>query len=1348
MAEQQSRPLQLSDLSEEDRAEVEAKLKEQSEVVSPLDRMRQMGAAALRVGGPWAGQAIGGALGFGAGLETGPGAIATGAGGAMAGRALGGAAGEALAELVEPGGIEKGFSALSAPRIAVGGVMGGLPEGAFIAAGKPLNSAIRSTATQSLGVLGNKWASGEHQNPFNMTKEDVQHLTDWNKWDVGSVGVGALTGLGLGSISARPNTPKPTGPASPEGMQEAIKKAKGGLQISGPEHQALYDQIEKEVGKARNFEASPTAKAIGIDPKVANPNPTEYNRLENEAYAQFGKESPQFPGPAREKLLQKSDNQTIDRLNKDLKKQKVEAAKAGRVPTTPTVRESVTSDGTTVSTKLVTPEEAAAAVDKEKTRAVREVERVAKEKDKVWQQEATNLNKRDEYLRKQAEATAKTEANQARLDEVQRLREEQGLTETSVSSRDSVSGKNADGTTSSASISYRKPAPEKGGEGGEAGAGPKTKNGGELFQRQAAGERLSPEVREALEDMKDELEADPLAFESPEVAKKVPMLNRRAPLTHEVNRTAPLARTNSISNNASNKQVRNAIQKLLDSGEPDNHISEGALRVAEKRVQNSREGDINFNPLEIEEQSQGLNGPEEPPTATPVPTEPNPPTPPSSGGASVYQQLEDPTVTPKTRSVEEIKKAAGQSGQALRQGFGQPGEARYIPAEELQANPELQKLVDDWRAMGDPQGKREIWSQIEARRGQGPEFSLTSPETPVEDATLPLEPSSQEGQASPISEGRSPVREAPRASGADIRSGSVEDRARAFLSMVPEGTEVTPEMEAAARQAATSGEAYSRAKQAGTGAAKGSAEHTAAREAGARAQADKKAFDELISGPKQEPKISEPKAAEAEAPMDIEAAASKAGVSSKTLRRALTKGLQVSRGQRNKIGISKESLQNWAKSTGRKLGDESGKVDPLLITRLGTTALGAAAGGAMDTDNPVEGMFYGGLTGALFPTAAQKAGEIFRGESRLRDVAGEAARLGAAGQRFNLLSGTNLVPNTLAPWGSGIMGSLETLAKLDPRGAKGLAELFKPSLFKGAGQAWREAGERIGDAERAEQLIGEAPSRLEQIMAIPGRTMTAGDIAVRDALIRAGFSEDEARRMTLTSEPWSAAGRWVANAGRTTNADGKTSTLIQYALPFKRTATNIVEQGLERIPGIGFLANATKPEALRAGIPQQLAQQGMGAAVFMVAKRFGENMDPSDQESITQYRRFISNLSGQYALIASAGFAAGLDEARGKNPHNTLFEDVVGRPQAVAQSVIGDLPLPTARPIQDVINMAGSLGSGEPPHPDLTGLQQWLPRGAVPGFIKETSGEDEQEVLQRLFGGNPNERLYPAGWDR
>jgi hypothetical protein len=392
-----------------------------------------------------------------------------------------------------------------------------------------------------------------------------------------------------------------------------------------------------------------------------------------------------------------------------------------------------------------------------------------------------------------------------------------------------------------------------------------------------------------------------------------------------------------------------------------------------------------------------------------------------------------------------------------------------------------------------------------------------------------------------------------------------------------------------------------------------------------------------------------------------------------------------------------------------KLKGNKGEIDPTLLAKLGLGLGGAAVGAAVDPfDNRLESAVAGGVAGigiasmpqilhslGAAPEALHNLAERIQAPGGIREAAEKIVQTLPQLQRFNYLtSGVGLPANALAgPYGSGVMGAVEHILSGDPRGAEAMKLLRPDNWFREYRTSFEEARQLIGRAEGV--AYDEAASKGEKLLAAPGVAMTAGDVATRRLLEQAGFSSEEARRITLTSEPELTGFKKLANLT-------KGSPLLQMLAPFTRTPSNIGEQGLQRMPGIGFLIQAQRenPDPIRQQIIQQLISTGVGVGSGVL----GANLDP---ETAKIARRYVSNAAGQYSLPASIGFAAGQSVQRGKSPLSP----------STVNAALDALPLPTTQPLQDIGKTGMELLnflSGEGAASDIT-----LPRGSYPAIAKE-----------------------------
>lgn len=129
----------------------------------------------------------------------------------------------------------------------------------------------------------------------------------------------------------------------------------------------------------------------------------------------------------------------------------------------------------------------------------------------------------------------------------------------------------------------------------------------------------------------------------------------------------------------------------------------------------------------------------------------------------------------------------------------------------------------------------------------------------------------------------------------------------------------------------------------------------------------------------------------------------------------------------------------------------------------------------------------------------------------------------------------------------------------------------------------------------------------DSVLNIPGRVMGAIDSATKDALRRGGVASDLAKEITFTNRPKSETGAAL------TDFLSKTP-MAKLAVPFSRTATNILERGLERTPGLGYLAQALTGGAMQTSVPKQI----LGTIAAVAGAKYGAD-NPLAQAFLAPY---------------------------------------------------------------------------------------------------------------------------------
>lgn len=367
--------------------------------------------------------------------------------------------------------------------------------------------------------------------------------------------------------------------------------------------------------------------------------------------------------------------------------------------------------------------------------------------------------------------------------------------------------------------------------------------------------------------------------------------------------------------------------------------------------------------------------------------------------------------------------------------------------------------------------------------------------------------------------------------------------------------------------------------------------------------------------------------------------------------------------------------------------------NPEFTATLARTGVGALAGGVLggQVDHPFIGALLGGAAGAMSGGSGDVMGRLSAIKDQLtnsgaQEAAQTVAEAAAHYQRMMLLTDPVGLPINagLAPYGSAIMGAIEHGLSGNPEGWAALRALTPENWMRHAIPAWTEAGSLIGRAEG--EAMDQAPTMFRKLGSFAGRTMTTGDVASRNILEEAGIPEEAARRFTLTNEPDLQLFRKFANLAR--GDKDITTPIIQIMSPFRRTPANVTEQGLQRIPGLGFLFHGEKQQD---PLQQMLVQQGMGTVSGLGGYAVGSSTDPNEGRV---GRRAVSNALGGYGLPFNIGYLAG-QANRADRP---------GLGAAVA-AFDESMPLPTTNTIRDWANFIGANGR--------------IPRGVVPPTARD-----------------------------
>lgn len=409
--------------------------------------------------------------------------------------------------------------------------------------------------------------------------------------------------------------------------------------------------------------------------------------------------------------------------------------------------------------------------------------------------------------------------------------------------------------------------------------------------------------------------------------------------------------------------------------------------------------------------------------------------------------------------------------------------------------------------------------------------------------------------------------------------------------------------------------------------------------------------------------------------------------------------------------------------------------DPEMFTRVGLSAVGAIAGASQTPDDLPTGAILGGSAGFFGPSVyravakhvkslpegspARQQGEKALAQRVQETISGIVHILPDYYRASYLARFPNIVINAaVGPYGAAMMGAAESAMFGDPRGMKAIKLLLSKQVRKEIMPAFREARKHVTDVTERGDMSDDLGSGLKrEILTAPATAMTTGDMVARRILMQAGFSELEARRFTLTSEPVSGLGASLGAFSKKKGPTGKHSPVKRMMLPFYRTAMNQIEQSALRTPGLG--------KALRkhwnlapAETRQLIAQYGITTAAMGGAAVLGYNTPPEWSPVVL---KVITNFAGPYGATAGAAFMSGV-AAKNSSVAKAI-------PKGMFNYVRQGLPIPTADVIQDWINILGGVTEGK----------VRLPYGTIPPPL---SSKEKFSVagLSRMLGGDPEWR--------
>lgn len=331
-------------------------------------------------------------------------------------------------------------------------------------------------------------------------------------------------------------------------------------------------------------------------------------------------------------------------------------------------------------------------------------------------------------------------------------------------------------------------------------------------------------------------------------------------------------------------------------------------------------------------------------------------------------------------------------------------------------------------------------------------------------------------------------------------------------------------------------------------------------------------------------------------------------------------------------------------------------------------------------------------------------------------------------QRSALLSHPwSLAWNSWAgPWGSQMLGGLERYAGAGEQGGLRIMRrgINLPEWNKEFWGYSKEAGRKVALGEEGRAgMTGGSMGLGSRIMRIPAQLMMQGDMVARNAFAREGVPESVYRKLTNTAEPSTKFSQGIQNFARTGGP------AAQMVLPFHRTALNIMENGIERLPGIGLVTHAVR----QTGAPRQLqaAQQLIGLGDLGLSYLAGRYI-PEDAADRYKIANLVSNISGPYAMLGSMGYFAGRAAQRHGNA-GKQFGAAVGQFQQ-------GVPVPTLEVVNQYTRIPRALIEGRAPNLNPLSDRTDLPSSLVPKALTPTM---KKFIMDAISGGGSSNGAGP-----
>ena len=356
------------------------------------------------------------------------------------------------------------------------------------------------------------------------------------------------------------------------------------------------------------------------------------------------------------------------------------------------------------------------------------------------------------------------------------------------------------------------------------------------------------------------------------------------------------------------------------------------------------------------------------------------------------------------------------------------------------------------------------------------------------------------------------------------------------------------------------------------------------------------------------------------------------------------------------------------------IGGDAGFMSPELAYPLGGAVAGGLAGPLVDKEqaDPLTSTIGGAGTGALLGALVKSPALVERMRSS------------------GLFSGAAIPKSAL-----GNVGALGAFAAEHPGSAADIIrEAFSPETLTAGKKAWTRG------------MVREGIEEPNSVFSYPGRAIGMPDAMARDVLQRAMSKRSGSLPGISSSEDLAEAGRYTLSGDPSTELaqDAIKHTKNPYVrmiAPVVRTASNMVERGIERTPGLGGLAavrewSGASPELAR-------RRQMLGAVAALGGVGAGMATAPGTElEELGEWAPYAAALGGPYglpfALSSVAGQTMGSDKLN-NGPLAALNQVYKSLLQQIPLIGIGQTDTAATSMLRPNVPYAGALRAFSPVNP-------------------------------------------------